>query len=442
MSHPRSIPFAYAGSSRPALPGGAHPWLAALRREALERFAETGLPSTRVEAWKYTNLKTLADIDLRTATGDDAKATVAADALPAIDGAYRVVFVNGRHRPDLSTAGPAPAGVSLSTVGEAADDDVLKAALGAAARPDGHVLVDLNTAFLADGCVLKIKAGTTVEPAVHLVFVAADGKGHALAHHPRNVIVAGEGSHATVVESHVAMADGAVYWSNPVAEIVVEAGARLGHVKVQADSRAATHLAFARARVAAGGRYDSFVMTLGAALSRNEIEVVLDGEAAQCHLNGTYLVNGRQHADTTTFIEHAKPNCESREVYKGVLDGKAKGVFQGKIRVAQDAQKTNGHQLSRAILLSDEAEVSAKPELEIYADDVKCSHGATAGELDDESMFYLRSRGIPADEARRLLIRAFVDELIDGIAADPVRAYLEGLLDAWLDDNAKQGLAA
>jgi Fe-S cluster assembly protein SufD len=444
MSHPRSIPFAYAGSSRPALPGGAHPWLATLRREALERFAETGLPSTRVEAWKYTNLKTLADIDLRTATGDDAKAEIAAEALPAIDGAYRVVFVNGRHRPDLSAAGPAPAGISLSTVGQAAatDDVALKAALGAAARPDGHVLVNLNTAFLADGCVLRVAPGATVEPAIHLVFVAADGAGHALAHHPRNVIVVGEGSRATVVESHVAMADGTVYWSNPVAEVVVEKDARLEHVKVQADSRAATHLAFSRARVAAGGHYESFVMTLGALLSRNEIEVVLDGEEAQCHLNGAYLINGRQHADTTTFIEHAKPNCESREVYKGVLDGKARGVFQGKIRVAPDAQKTNGHQLNRVILLSDEAEASAKPELEIYADDVKCSHGATVGELDDESMFYLRSRGIPEAEARRLLIRAFIGELVDGIAVDAVRTYLEGLLDAWLNEIAAEGNAA
>lgn len=440
MSHPRSIPFAYADSAKPALPAGAQPWLATLRQEALARFAETGLPSTRVEAWKYTNLKAFADTDLRSATGNDAKVAIAADALPAIDGAYRVVFVNGRHRPDLSASGPAPEGVSLSTVGETATAD--DAALGAVARPNGHVLVNLNTAFLTDGCVLKVAPGAKVEPIVHLVFVAADGTDRALAHHPRNVIIAGEGSQAAVVESHVAMADGTVYWSNPVAEIVVEKGARLEHIKVQADSRAATHLAYSRARVAAGGHYSSFVMTLGAALSRNEIEVVLDGEEAQCHLNGTYLINGRQHADTTTFIEHAKPNCESREVYKGVLDGKAKGVFQGKILVARDAQKTNGHQLNRVILLSDEAEVSAKPELEIYADDVKCSHGATVGELDDESMFYLRSRGIPEAEARRLLIRAFIGELIDEIAVEAVRPYLEGLVNAWLNEIAAQGNAA
>lgn len=442
MSHPRSIPFAYADGARPALTDGGQPWLAALRQEALSRYAETGLPSTKVEAWKYTNLNALAETALRPAADADAKVRIAADALPLIDGAYRLVFVNGRYRADLSADGAAPSGVAVATIGEAADKAAIEAAIGTVARPDGHVLVNLNTAFLTDGCVVKVAAGADVERPIHLVFVAADGTDKALAHHPRTVVVAGAGSRATVVESHVAMADGTVYWSNPVAEIVVEAGARLSHVKVQADSRAATHLSFAKARVATNGHYDSFVMTLGAQLSRNEIEVVLDGEEAQCHLMGTYLVNGRQHADTTTFIDHAKPNCESREVYKGVLDGKAKGVFQGKIRVAPDAQKTNGHQLSRAILLSDDAEISAKPELEIYADDVKCSHGATAGELDDESMFYLRSRGIPENEARRLLIRAFVDELVLGIAAAPVRAYLEGLLDAWLDDNAKQGHTA
>lgn len=443
MSQVRSIPFAYAEGARPALPGGA-PWLAALRADALARFAESGLPSTRVEQWKYTNLKTLVEAPLKPAAEADAQAAVAGELLPVIDGAYRVIFVNGRHRPDLSDSGPLPAGVEVSTVGRtmAGDAEALKDRLGAVAAPDGRVLVNLNTAFLADGGVLSVAPGTQVEQPIHLVFVATAATEGALAHHPRNLVVIGEGSRATLVESHIATADGIAYWSNPVGEITIEAGARLDHIKVQADSRAATHLSFSRARVAAGGRYDSFVMTVGAALSRNEIEVVLDGEEALCHLNGAYLITGRQHADTTTFITHAKPNCTSSEIYKGVLDGKARGVFQGKILVAKDAQKTNGHQLSRAVLLSDGAEVSTKPELEIYADDVKCSHGATTGELDEESLFYLRARGIPAPEARRLLIRAFVREQIDEIEIEAVREHLDGLMSGWLDQATQEGALA
>lgn len=441
MSQVRSIPFAYTEDAKPALPGGGAPWLSALRAEALARVAESGLPSTRVEAWKYTNLKPLADSAPRPAAEADARAAVAADLLPAIDGTFRVVFVNGRHRPDLSDARPLPDGVELTTVARTLEEDAeaLSGRLGAVARPDGHVLVNLNTAFLTDGGVLRVGPGAQVEQPIHLVFVATAGAEGTPAHHPRNLVVAGAGSRATLVESHIATADGIAYWSNPLAEITVEAGARLDHIKVQADSRTATHLSFAKAQVAAGGHYDSFVMTLGAALSRNEIHVVLDGEDAVCHLNGAYLVGGRQHADTTTFITHAKPRCTSSEVYKGVLDGKARGVFQGKILVAKDAQQTNGHQLSRAVLLSDGAEVSTKPELEIYADDVKCSHGATTGELDDDSLFYLRARGIPEAEARRLLIRAFVGELLDGIAAPAVREHLDGLMSGWLDQASVEG---
>lgn len=443
MSHVRSIPFAYADGARPAPSGGA-PWLSALRDDALARFAESGLPSTRVEAWKYTNLKSLADSALRPAAEADARVTVAAELLPVIDGTHRVVFVNGRHRPDLSDSGPLPAGVEFATVARTieAEPAALEGRLGAVAGPDGRVLVNLNTAFLADGGVLRVAPGTQVEQPLHLVFVATEGTDGALAHHPRNVVVVGRGSRATLIESHIATADGIAYWSNPVGEITVEADAWLDHIRVQADSRAATHLSFAKAMVAAGGRYDSFVMTVGALLSRNEIEVVLDGEGATCHLNGAYLINGRQHADTTTFITHAKPQCTSSEIYKGVLDGKARGVFQGKILVAKDAQQTNGHQLNRAILLSDGAEVSTKPELEIYADDVKCSHGATTGELDDDSLFYLRARGIPAAEARRLLVRAFVREQIDELALESVREHLDGLMSGWLDQAAEEGSLA
>ncbi len=436
MSNPKSLPLPYAGrfeAEQANLPGAGLDWLSALRRTAIDELVANGLPSRKVEAWKYTNLAPLAESDLRLATDADAKLDLPVDNLPAIDGTHRLVFVNGHFRADLSDCATLP-GVVFKTLTRALESeaDWLKDHLGAQAKPNGHAAVNANTAFMADGCVLRIEAGAKVDKPVHLVFVGTAGK-EVLAQHPRNLVVAGEGSRGLIIESHVGTDDTARYWSNPVCEITVEAGAELKHMKVQTDSLAATHIAFSRVVVAAGGSYESFVMTLGAALSRSEIQVVLDGEEARCRLNGAYMIRGTQHSDTTTFIDHAKAHCDSDEVYKGVLDDSAQGVFQGKILVAKDAQQTNGNQMSRAVLLSDGAQVSTKPELEIYADDVKCSHGATAGELDDESLFYMRARGIPADQARRLLIRAFIGELLDDIEPAALREHLEKLSVDWLN---------
>lgn len=442
MSSAKNIALPYAesfGAEMTRLPGSGLPWLADLRATAADHLAKNGLPSRKTEAWKYTSLAPLAEKALRLAQAEDAASEISAGTLPEIEGSHRLVFVNGRYRADLSAADTAPDGLEVLPLAQALGSEAgwLEAHLGRSAKPNGRATINANTAFMADGCVLRIHDGAKVEQPLHLVFVGTGGAGKAaLAHHPRNVMVAGNGSHATVIESHVGTTEDGVYWSNPVCEITVGAGAVLDHYKIQNESLAATHLSFASAVVAGGGSYNSFVLTLGAALSRNEIEVKLDGEEATCRLNGAYLIRGSQHADTSTFIDHAKPHCDSDEVYKGVLDGKARGVFQGKILVARDAQKTNGNQLSRAILLSDDAEVSAKPELEIYADDVKCSHGATAGELDDDAMFYMRARGIPEDQARRLLIRAFIGELFDEIEIAPLRAHLEKLVETWLGNKS------
>ncbi len=444
MSSAKSIVLPYAesfGVEKGRLPGKELSWLAGLRETAAEHLAKDGLPSRKVEAWKYTNLAPLAEKVLRLATAEDAAAAaVPAEALPEIEGAHRLVFVNGYYRADLSARGAAPDGVEVRSLAQAlSGDDAgwLETYLGKSAQPNGHATINANTAFMTDGCVLRIHEDAQVDAPIHLVFVAtAASGGEALAHHPRNLLVAGAGSRATVIESHVGAAGDSAYWSNPVGEITVGAGAVLDHFKIQDDSLAATHLSFGRAVIAEKGVYNSFVMTVGAALSRNEIQVRLDGEEANSKLYGAYLIRGSQHADTSTFIDHAVPHCDSDEIYKGVLDDKAHGVFQGKILVAKDAQQTNGNQLSRAILLSDGAQISTKPELEIYADDVKCSHGATAGELDDDSMFYMRSRGIPEDQARRLMIRAFIGELIDDIAYEPLRTHLEKLVENWLDKKA------
>ena len=425
MKRTKNIALPYAetfGEAKAGLPGGGLAWLTALRESAAGHLAENGLPSRRVEAWKYTNLAPLAESPL---CAPDADAPV--PELPQIEGAHRLVFVGGRYRADLSD-GDLP-GVSALAGALDRQDDWLADNLGRIAKPNGHAVVNANTAFMNDGCVLRLAEGATLSKPLHLVFASAGSGEKVAAHHPRMLIVAGKDSRAEIVESHLGAS---AYWANPVAEIEIGERAHISHVKVQADSLEATHLAYTRAVIAAGGRYDSFVMTTGAALSRSEIDVVLDGEDAKCRLNGVYLLRGNQHSDIATFIDHAKPRCDSDEAYKGVLDGNSRGIFQGKIHVAPDAQQTNGNQLSRAILLSDGAEMNAKPELEIYADDVKCSHGATTGELDDDAMFYLRARGIPEDTARQLLVRAFIGEIVDEIETPGTRNYLEKLVENWL----------
>ena len=338
MSNPKSFPLPYAGrfeAEQANLPGAGLDWLSALRRSAVDELVANGLPSRKVEAWKYTNLAPLAETDLRLATDADAKLDLPVGSLPNIDGTHRLVFVNGHFRADLSDDA-ALAGLTIQPLTRALESeaDWLKDRLGAQAKPNGHAAVNANTAFMTDGCVLRFEAGAKVDTSIHLVFVGTGG-GETLAHHPRNLVIAGEGCHGSIIESHVGTDDTARYWSNPVCEVTVEAGAELHHLKIQMDSRAATHLAFTRVVVAAGGNYESFVMTLGAALSRSEIQVVLDGENGRCRLNGAYMIRGSQHTDTTTFIHHAKPNCDSDEVYKGVLDDSAHGVFQGKILVAK-----------------------------------------------------------------------------------------------------------
>ncbi|MBT3359781.1 MAG: Fe-S cluster assembly protein SufD [Rhodospirillales bacterium] len=426
MKRAKNIALPYAetfGAAKASLPGGGLPWLAALRKNAAGHLTENGLPSRKVEAWKYTNLAPLAESPL---CAPDADASV--PDLPQIEGTHRLVFVGGQYRADLSDG--ALSGVS--TLGNAldTDDKWLADNLGRIAKPNGHAVVNANTAFMNDGCVLRLAEGAKLDKPLHLVFASAGSDGKVAAHHPRILIVAEKESQAEIIESHVGAG---AYWANPVSEVEVGEAATVRHIKVQADSLAATHLAYTRVIVATAGRYDSFVMTTGAALSRSEIDVVLDGEDAKCRLNGVYMLQGSQHSDISTTIDHAKPRCDSDETYKGVLDGNSRGIFQGKIHVAPDAQQTNGNQLSRAILLSDGAEMNAKPELEIYADDVKCSHGATTGELDDDSMFYLRARGIPEDTARHLLIRAFIGEIVDEIETPGTRNYLEKLVENWLE---------
>jgi Fe-S cluster assembly protein SufD len=414
---------------RARLPGARLPWVQALREQAAEAFRAAGFPTRRVEAWKYTDLRPVAD------AGFDEPLTILDDSrsLPLAHGAWRAVFVDGRFRPESSSLESAPfAAIALA---EGLPD--LDGRLGALAQPGREPLAALNTMLFEDGLVLTVPA-EVVGGVLDLTSLATESDRPA-AFHPRHLIRLEKGASLTVIETASGPA-GARYLHNPVFEIEVAEGATLTHVRMQQEGALGFQLGTIYARVEAGGTYDNFTLNAGGRLVRNEIHVALVGPRATCHMNGAQLLRHGQHADTTTFLDHAAPDCASRQTYKTVLQGKSRGVFQGKIYVHQIAQRTDGYQMNQALLLSPEAEIDCKPQLEIYADDVKCSHGATVGALDAEQLFYLRARGIPEAEARAMLVEAFLQEALDGVANETARAALEGAIAGW--QNREEGTAA
>ncbi len=420
--------------AEPTLPGAAIGWLNELRREALAAFVETGLPTPRLESWKYTNLKGLMHDAMplapRLANGIGRDA-VAPFCLADV-ACTRLVFVNGGLRPDLSET-PAIAGVAVGSLAAAleADDSALHALFSERTAPTPENAVQtLNAVFMTDGALIRIDPGAAPDQPLHLVFLTVP-QAMPAATHTRNVIVASRDSAATVIETHAALGDG-LYWTNSANTVVLETGARLHHYRVQAEAQTAWHLAATTVDVAAGASYESFTAAFGARLSRHEIETRLGAECAQCALNGIYLGRGSQHVDNTTRILHTAPGGRCRETYRGVLDDKSRAVFQGKIVVAPGAQRTDAHQLNENLLLSETAEADSKPELEINADDVKCSHGATAGALDEEALFYLQSRGIDRETASGMLIEAFLADLVDDLQVPALTSWLRREIDTWL----------
>ncbi|HZH25883.1 MAG TPA: Fe-S cluster assembly protein SufD [Azospirillaceae bacterium] len=423
-----------------SLPGAALPWLGRRRELGLERFRAKGFPTPRVEEWKYTNLRALERIAFAAPRdGDRAFGVLAADALPTVMPGLetpRLVFVDGRFNKLLSRVDALPAGVRLDSLAGvlATSPDLVEPYLGRLEPDAGEPLVGLNAALAEDGLVLMVEDGVALEMPVEVVYIGTAAE-RAVAYHPRNLVVVGKGALVTLVEHHLGLAVGpnpGTYFANHVTEVTVGPQATLHHYKVQREGVGAFHVARTLVQLAQDAHYDNFALSSGARLARNEIHARLDGTGIMCRLNGAYMIGGQQHCDTTTFIDHAHPSCGSREVYKGVIDGHGRAVFQGKILVRRDAQKTDGYQLNNALLLSDTAEIDAKPELEIYADDVKCSHGATAGELDEDQLFYLRARGVPKDEARGLLIGAFLAEAVTEVQHEGVRESFGRLVEDWL----------
>ncbi|MDA0231340.1 MAG: Fe-S cluster assembly protein SufD [Proteobacteria bacterium] len=439
----RSIDLPYAAkfaSIRADLPGRDLPWITSGRDAAMARFSELGLPSQKVEDWKYSNLSPLAKTDF---TGPDRKAVEAArdevaQRFPKESTAGRLVFINGMLDGPLSAMENLPVGVRVIGLADAmtGESDLLKAQMDDAVPAlNGHALAALNAAFMADGCLILLEPDA--ELALELLFVAAPDVG-AVAYHPHISIAVGAGSRLLLGEQHASLGD-LEYWSNPVTAMRLGEAAQVRHYKLQEESRRAWQTSLTQARLAAGATYENFIVATGGRYVRNEIEVALKGSGASCELGGSFLLAGEQQVDNRLLVDHVAPNGTSRQTYKGVLDEHSHGVFQGKTVVHRDAQKSDGNQLSRALLLSPDAIMDAKPELKIYADDVKCSHGATVGELDDEQLFYLRARGIDEASARNLLIAAFMEEHLQSITDDAARDWLRGAVSVWLAQRLSAG---
>ncbi len=387
-----------------------------IRAAAAAAFGKGGLPSVRDEAWRYTSLRGLAESDFQ----EPLSAVSLAPNLGETIDAPRLVLVDGRYQPGLSTP---PNGVTVTPFAE----NPYFGRLPDIAQP----MAALNTMLAEDGVQLHVAAGVDAGTVV-LLSVALDGH-RPIAFHPRHSIHLEHGAKLTVLE--VARGEGA-YLHNAVTEVVVAEGAALAHIRLQDESRDAFHVSTTFAEIAGRGVYDAFVLTLGARVARTEIHAKLIGPHGMVHLNGAQLLGGQQHGDITTVVAHDAPNCGSRQTVKNVLSDRSRGVFQGRIEVARVAQKTDGYQMNQALLLSPHAEIDCKPQLEIYADDVKCSHGATVGELDAEQLFYLRSRGVPDAEARAILVRAFLAEAMDPIANVEARALLESAIEQWWEHRA------
>ena len=420
-------------------------WINQIRTAAFGRFVELGFPTTRLEDWKYTNVAPFVKRSFTRAEPVLTPLSVTA-LVPFSLGEVacaQLVFVNGHYSRELSSFGALPEGVTVSSLATvlACNPVSVEAHLAQHAGYHDQAFVALNTAFMEDGAFVSIPKGTIVEAPIHLLFISArfgpadDGGGSAPVSYPRNLIVVGPDSQVRIVESYVGL-EHDVYCTNAVTEIVAGENAVIDYYKVQRESEEAFHVATVQAHLGRSSTFSSHSIDLGGALVRNNLNVALEGEGAECTLNGLYMVTGRQHVDNHTRIDHVQPRCSSRELYKGILDGKSRGVFNGKVVVHKAAEKTDAKQVNKNLLLSGDAVIDSKPQLEIFNNDVKCTHGTTICQYDQDAMFYLRSRGVDLAAARSLLTYAFASELFDRIKVGPVRTRLEALLLTRLRDGA------
>jgi Fe-S cluster assembly protein SufD len=424
-----------AQASRPA-------WVTPLRKAGIARFAELGFPTLQQEDWRFTNLAPIAELPFKPVlqgTRDGLTREAIAEFTFGRMTASRLVFVNGHYAAELSSLRAQAPGVIVTNLAAAlaGDSGLIEKHLARYAQGEDNPFAALNAAFFQDGGFVYVPAGKSLEAPIHLLFIST-AKELGAAAHPRNLIIAEEASQATVLESYASSAE-APYLTNAVTELVLGEGAVVEHGKFQDESRSAFHVAALHAQLGPSCNFISHSIATGARLSRNNIRTALAGEGVECILNGLYLTRGDQLADHHMVVEHAQPHCNSHEYYNGILDGSSKGVFHGRILVRPAAQKTDAKQTNRNLLLSEDATVDTKPQLEIYADDVKCTHGATVGQLNEEAIFYLRARGVGAETARRMLIHAFAGEIIERIRHTPAREELDKLVWERLEQNPRVG---
>ena len=413
------------------VPGAGLGWLDARRQNGAARFEKLGLPTPKLESWKYTRLRSLDNLTYSPVVALDSEKSV--DKVPGLSGAVaRMVFVNGRLRADLSKLDGLPKGVRLLTIEQALADspELVEKHLGSVAKDETQAMVALNDWMMDSGFVLHVDKGTVVPGPLEVVYIGGLTDAPA-AFFPRNLIIIEQGAQAVLVKHHIGRGSGA-YFSNAVTEVDVADGAIFKNYKVQAESLQATHVSTQHITVGRDATYESFQLSVGGLMSRAETTLTLAGQGAHADVHGAYLMRGAEHCDMTSYVDMAVPNTTCRQVYKGVLDDESRAVFQGKIHVAKDAQKADGRMLNKTLLLSNGAEIDSKPELEIYADDVQCAHGATSGQLDETAMFYLRSRGIPEALARNMLVQSFLGDAIENISDEAVRAAFGDRVVHWL----------
>jgi len=410
---------------------GHHPgWLKGLRRSAFQWVAEQGFPTAKDDAWKYTRVAPILEVPFEPAEPAMSSRLSAGgiETLAGDLGGARLVVVNGYFAPELSSLKNLPAGVEVISLAAALaqDEELLAPFLSRPYREQPNAFTALSAALAEDGALVRIPANTTIEEPIHVVFVSDTGASP-LVSHPRSLVFAGANSRATIVESYVGIL-GDVYLTNAVTDIVLEEGAVVEHYKLQNEAQTAFHIALLDVRQGRGSRFSSHSLALGASTARHEVRVKLEAEGAEVTLNGLYMPKNEQHLDNPTTIEHAAPHGTSRELYKGIVDGRGRGSFDGRIIVRPGAFKTDASQTNKNLLLSESAQVDTRPRLEIFADDVKCTHGAAVGQLDEDAVFFLRSRGVPHGAARDLLTYAFASEMLGLLRVEALRSRVEKMV--------------
>ena len=417
------------GEFEKRLNGGKESFVHTKRKEALSNFSRLEFPTIKDEEWKYTSIAPLLKYNF---VPSYEKKIVSKEFIKSLlfDEMEHslIVFINGRYSAEHSNLLNLPKGVIVGSIAEEMkkNNEVLQKHFGKYANYQDHIFTALSTAYTDDGAFIYVPIGKIVEEPIHIVFIASSGNEKILVQ-PRNLFVAEKSSQVTIIEHYVS-ADEGVHFTNAVTEIVAEENAVVDHIKLQEESKKAFHIARMEVDQERNSNFASHLTSTGADLSRNEFNARFNDEGGECKLNGLFMIDGTQLFDAHTLMDHAKPHCNSHEHYKGILDEKSRGVFNGKVIVRQDAQKTNAFQENNNILLSDEALVNTKPQLEIFADDVKCSHGATIGQMDEDAKFYLESRGIGEETSKSILLHAFASDVITSIKIESIRNYIEEII--------------